>query len=72
MALHNETKAGDEETSEDMNCAQEACQNQRLAMPKSEDDKARLWSLQKHFTNVEKSWLGYLAGDMPRHMWPRC
>ena len=53
-------------------CVQEACQNQRLAMPKSEEDKARLWALQKHFTNVEKSWLGHLAGDMPWHEWLRC
>ncbi|CAE7814153.1 Updo, partial [Symbiodinium sp. CCMP2456] len=44
LALHNETQA--------------ACQNQQLAMPKSDGDKTRLSILQKKFCSAEKAWLG--------------
>lgn len=44
-----------------LDSGEDACISQQLAMPKTDGDKARVWILQKQFTDGEKGWLGILA-----------
>lgn len=44
-----------------LDAGEDACISQQLAMPKTDGDKARVWILQKQFTDGEKGWLGILA-----------